>query len=154
LRLMRAVADAMPDAHIVLIGQDNRALPELEGAPNMHHLQRKPYETLPAYCKGMDVAVLPFAPGALTAASNPLKLREYLAAGLPVVSTDLPEVRKYSGLVRLAAGVEGFVAAIEAALADRGEAAARARVAAMQPESWEARVEQISELLEETEVRA
>ena len=120
----------------------------------MRLLGQKPYEALPAYCRAFDVGLIPFRIDELTVRANPLKLREYLAAGLPVVSTDLPEVRKYAGLVRLAAGPDGFIAAIEAALADRSEPANRARVAAMQSESWEARVEQISELLEDTEVRA
>jgi glycosyltransferase involved in cell wall biosynthesis len=108
---------------------------------------------LPAYCRAFDVGLIPFRVDALTVRANPLKLREYLAAGLPVVSSDLPEVRKYAGLARPATGVDEFVAAIEAALADRGETAARSRIAAMAHESWEARVEQISELIDDAWVR-
>jgi len=111
-------------------------------------LGQKPYETLPAYCRAFDVGVIPFRIEELTLKANPLKLREYLAAGLPVVSSDLPEVRKYSDVVRLAAGAEGFLREIEAALGERSEAAARARVEAMKHESWEARVEEISELIQ------
>jgi len=70
------------------------------------------------------------------------------------VSSDLPEVRKYAGLARLATGVDGFISAIEGALTERGESATRARVAAMSHESWEARVEQISELIEDAGVPA
>jgi glycosyltransferase involved in cell wall biosynthesis len=146
LRLMRAVADAMPDAHVVLIGQANRALPELEGAPNMHHLQRKPYETLPAYCKGMDVAVLPFAPGPLTAASNPLKLREYLSAGLPVVATDIPEARALAPAgIRVARDDADFLRQIREALAQPGPDAARS--ARMAGETWDAKAEQVASIL-------
>ena len=147
LRLLRLVADAMPDAHIVLIGQANRALRELEGAPNMHHLQRKPYEQLPAYCKGMDVAVLPFAPGPLTAASNPLKLREYLSAGLPVVATDIPEARALIPAgVRVARDDTEFLAQIQAALLAPGPDAARS--ARMAGETWDAKAEEVSRILE------
>jgi glycosyltransferase involved in cell wall biosynthesis len=108
---------------------------------------------LPAYCRSFDVGIIPFRIDALTVRANPLKLREYLAAGLPVVSSDLPEVRKYAGVTRLATGPEGFISAIEASLAERDETAARARMAAVAGESWEARVEQISELIDDVGVR-
>ncbi len=65
----------------------------LDDIPNIHFLGRKPYAELPAYCKGFDVALNPFEISELTLAANPLKVREYLAAGLQVVSTDIPEVR-------------------------------------------------------------
>src|SRR5579884_161363 len=105
----------MPEAHIVLIGKALQAMPEIEGVPNIHYLGRKPYAELPAYCKGMDVAVLPFAPGALTAASNPLKLREYVAAGLPVVSTDIPEARALEPWIRVAGNDTEFLAQLREA---------------------------------------
>jgi hypothetical protein len=72
-----------------------------------------------------------------------LKLREYLAAGLPVVATDLPEVRKYRHLIRLAAGPEDFTGEVEAALGEGGEPLARRRLEAMKAESWEGRVEEL-----------
>ena len=93
------------------------------------------------------MGIIPFRVNTLTVRANPLKLREYLAAGLPVVSTPLPEVARYNGLVGLADSVEGFLAAIEAALGQRSEAMARRRVEAMQDESWAARVEEISALI-------
>ena len=110
-------------------------------------LWAKPYGALPGYCRAFDVGIIPFRVNTLTVRANPLKLREYLAAGLPVVSTPLPEVARYNGLVGLADSVEGFLAAIEAALGQRSEAMARRRVEAMQDESWAARVEEISALI-------
>ena len=154
LELLAAIARRRPHWTLLLLGKATVDTGALRALPNVRLLGQKPYAALPAYCRAFDVGLIPFRIDELTVRANPLKLREYLAAGLPVVSTDLPEVRKYAGLVRLAAGPEGFIEAIEAALADRNEPADRARVAAMQSESWEARVEQISELLEDTEVRA
>src|SRR2546422_1855842 len=76
-----------------------------------------------------------------------LKLREYLAAGLPVVSTPLPEVERYNGLVHLADGAEAFITAIETALRQRSDAMARQRVEAMRAEGWEARVAEMSTII-------
>src|SRR5206468_3369195 len=99
---------------------------------------RKPYAELPAYCKGFDVAINPFAINELTLAANPLKVREYLAAGLPVVSTDIPEVLILDDVL---VGVDhaDFIAKIERALTNsqpREQLSDRVR-----HESWEARVE-------------
>src|SRR2546425_892220 len=79
------------------------------------------------------------------------RIREYLAAGLPVVATDLPEIRKYQDIVKIASDASAFVDEIEAALGERGEPHARRRVEAMRAESWEARVEQLSQIIESFE---
>jgi glycosyltransferase involved in cell wall biosynthesis len=150
LELIREVACHRPDWTVLMIGKTTVDTSALRALPNVRLLGQKPYAELPAYCRAFDVGIIPFRIDALTVRANPLKLREYLAAGLPVVSSDLPEVRKYAGLVRLASGADGFITAIEAALGERPPAMARARVAAMTEESWEARVEQISQLIEET----
>ena len=154
LELIGEIARRRPAWTVVLIGKANVDTSALRALPNVRLLGQKPYETLPAYCRAFDVGIIPFRIDALTVRANPLKLREYLAAGLPVVSSDLPEVRKYDRLVHVATGVDGFLAAIETALAERGAADDRARSASMAHESWEARVEQISELIEETGGRA
>src|SRR5262249_4308679 len=146
LRLLRRIADALPDAHVVLIGRAHRGMHELAGARNMHYLAHKPYEQLPAYCKGMDVAVLPFARGPLTAASNPLKLRECLSAGLPVVATDIPEARALAGAgIRVARDDDEFLAQIRLALAAPGPDAARS--ARMAGETWDAKAEEVARIL-------
>ncbi|MBS2028804.1 MAG: glycosyltransferase [Deltaproteobacteria bacterium] len=141
LGLVRAVADALPSASIVLIGKVTTDTRVLEGAPNIHLLGRKPYAQLPAYCKGWDLALMPFAENELTANANPLKVREYLAAGLPVVSTPVPEVVQL-GLCKIASGPEAFVRAVREQLAS-GAGPGAARSAAISHESWEAKVDEI-----------
>jgi glycosyltransferase involved in cell wall biosynthesis len=155
LALIREIAVRRPQWMFVMIGKPTAEVDTtpLRDLPNVRLLGQKPYETLPAYCRAFDVGIIPFKIEELTLKANPLKLREYLAAGLPVVSSDLPEVRKYESLVHLATGPDGFIRAIDEALADRSEVAARARVEAMKHESWEARVDEISELIESMEVR-
>jgi glycosyltransferase involved in cell wall biosynthesis len=122
MELVRGVAEARPDWQIVLVGPtckiDPATIPSL---PNVHRLGRKPYEQLPAYIAGWDVAILPFARNESTRFISPTKTPEYLAAGKPVVSTSIRDVvRPYGrqGLARVADTVPEFVAAIEAAMAE------------------------------------
>jgi glycosyltransferase involved in cell wall biosynthesis len=147
LALLRGLALARPRWSIVLLGRPATDLAPVRGLPNIHSLGHKAYTALPRYCRGFDVGIIPFLRNELTLRANPLKLREYLAAGLPVVSTPIPEVARYDGLVHLADGVDAFVARIEAALDERSEAMARRRVEAVHGEGWDVRVEEISALI-------
>src|SRR3712207_4569691 len=88
---------------------------------NIWYLGGKPYDDLPTYLAGWDVALMPFALNRATRFISPTKTPEYLAAGRPVVSTPVPDVvRPYGerGLVRIAGTVEEFIAACTAALAE------------------------------------
>jgi glycosyltransferase involved in cell wall biosynthesis len=153
LELVAALARRRPDWAFVLIGKATVDLAPLRGLPNVRLLGQKPYAALPSYCRAFDVGIIPFRIDELTVNVNPLKLREYLAAGLPVVSAAMPEVRKYGELVHVASGVDGYLREIERALGERSEVLDRARVDAMKDESWEARVEEISELIASMDVR-
>ena len=138
----------------VLVGKQTTGLSAVRGLPNVHLLGQKRYTLLPAYCRGFDVGIIPFRTSDLTLRANPLKLREYLAAGLPVVSTPLPEVARYGPLVHLAEGAPAFIQAIAAALGERSPALDRTRSSAMESESWEARVAEIERHIARTAVRA
>lgn len=147
LSLIRSLACSRPHWSFVLVGKATTDLRLLQALPNVRLLGQKPYSTLPGYCRGFDVGIIPFRMNELTVRANPLKLREYLAAGLPVVSTPLPEVSRYNGLVHLADGERSFLAGIEAALRERSEAMARRRVDAMRAEGWGARVAEVSAII-------
>ena len=140
LELVREVADAYPHASVVLIGKCVTSLAPIEGARNVHVLGRKPYADLPGYCRGFDVAITPFRLNELALNSNPLKAREYVAAGLPNVCTDLPELRATPGCTIARTRAE-FVAEVGKALDDGGPA--RERAERVRGESWEAKVEEI-----------
>jgi len=99
---------------------------------------------LPAYCKGFDVALMPFRINELTLNANPLKVREYLAAGLPVVSTAIPEV-EVLGLCRIGRDHASFIQEVELALQDAGPSVARSE--SIRSESWGARVDELRESL-------
>jgi len=146
--LIKKLAEHFSHGSIVLIGKiavdAEQKVKILDGVPNIHFLGRKPYAELPAYCKGFDVAINPFQINELTLAANPLKVREYLAAGLPVVSTDIPEVRVLND-VRIGVDSDDFIKQIEASFADTKR---RKDVSgAVRHESWDAKVEELRTLL-------
>jgi glycosyltransferase involved in cell wall biosynthesis len=137
--LLAALAD--DGVAVVLVGpvglgdasQTPPELAELLRRRSVHALGVRPPDALPALLRHADVALIPFLENDHTRASLPLKLWEYLAAGLPVVATPLPNLAPLAadGLVTLARGPEAFVRAVRAAAADppgrRAERLARAR---------------------------
>jgi glycosyltransferase involved in cell wall biosynthesis len=139
--LMVHVAKRFSSGSIVLLGKVTTDLSRLTQLPNVHLLGRKPYEELPRYCKGFDVGLLPFPISEVTLNANPLKVREYLAAGLPVVSTAIPEVEVLRQC-RIGHDAEGFVREVEAALADQPGPRVE-RSDRMSGESWDAKLEEI-----------
>jgi glycosyltransferase involved in cell wall biosynthesis len=140
LELVRAVADAFPRASVVLLGNAVTSLAPLRGASNVHVLGRRPYALLPDYCRGFDVALTPFRLNELSLHANPLKAREYIAAGLPNVCTDVPELRVVPGCT-IARSRSEFVAEVGRALVEGGPRRERSEL--LRGESWEARVDEM-----------
>ena len=140
LGLIGQLAASHPTSSVVLIGAVRTDVGELARVPNVHLLGHRRYTDLPGYCRAFDVALVPFRVDRLTRNANPLKVREYLAAGLPVVSTPIPEVERLQGCLIGRDGAE-FLERVEQALADPGARAERA--ASVRSEAWEARVEEI-----------
>ncbi len=138
--LLEHLARRFAHGTLVLVGKVTMDLSALAALPNVHLLGRKPYAELPAYCKGFDVAVIPFPVTEVTLNANPLKAREYLAAGLPVVSTPIPEV-EVLGLCRTAAGPDAFADAVGEALREPGPR--RERSEAVRDQSWAARLDEV-----------
>jgi glycosyltransferase involved in cell wall biosynthesis len=139
--LMAHAARSMPEVSFVLIGKVTMDMTELKALPNVHILGHKPYSSLPGYARGFDVAVIPFPISEATLNANPLKAREYLAAGLPVVSTAIPEVQSLEQCL-IAEDRESFVHQLRHALQSPGSR--RERSESMRPHSWEARLEEIA----------
>ncbi len=149
LDIIGALARARPHWSFALVGKVQTDLGAVASLPNVHLLGQQPYAALPAYCRGFDVGLIPFRMNELTLRVNPLKLREYLAAGLPVVSTPLPEVVRYHGVVHIAFNKDSFLQEIEAALKERSRENDRRRVDTMRSEGWEARVADMSRIIED-----
>jgi UDP-galactopyranose mutase len=141
LELLRQVASARPDWQLVIIGPVVKIDPSLlPVAANIHYLGAKPYDELPSYLAGWDVALLPFARNDATRYISPTKTPEYLAAGKPVVSTSIRDVvHPYgvSGLVRIADDPAEFITAVDAALADNASERLRQVDAFLTQTSWD-----------------
>jgi UDP-galactopyranose mutase len=143
LELIDGIAAARPDWHVVMLGPVVKIDPEtLPRRSNIHFLGGRGYKELPQYLGGWDVAMLPFAHNESTRFISPTKTPEYLAAGLPVVSTSITDVVRPYGvqkLVRIADSVEEFVAAIDGVMEEEAhDSAWRARVEAMLAQnSWD-----------------
>lgn len=140
LPLLMKVAEKYQHGSLVLLGKVSMDLGKLASMPNVHVLGRKPYSTLPSYCKGFDVALIPFPISEVTLNANPLKAREYLAAGLPCVSTAIPEV-EVLGECGIGRTHEEYLQRIDEALQQPGAQLARSE--RMKTESWSARLNDI-----------
>ncbi len=108
--LIAKLADANPGWSVVVIGPvikvDAATLPQ---RPNISWLGQRPYETLPAFCKGFDVCLMPFALNEATEFINPTKALEYMATGRPIVSTAVPDVvSNFGSIVKIAKGADQF----------------------------------------------
>lgn len=130
--LVASAADLRPDWHFVMLGPvvkiDEASLPR---RPNLHWLGAKQYDELPDYIGGWDVGFMPFALNEATRFISPTKTPEFLAAGVPVVSTPIHDVVSpygEKGLVTIAASAAELVASAEACLGER-------------PAAWRERVE-------------
>lgn len=116
LDLLFNAATLRPDWQFVMLGPVVKiSEAELPGFPNFHYLGAKPYGDLPAYLSGWDVALLPFARNESTRFISPTKTPEYLAAGLPVVSTPITDVVSPYGEAGLVSIVETSAQLVEAA---------------------------------------
>ena len=138
--LITHLAERHPEWSIVLVGAVRTDASKLEKLPNVHLLGRKPHSELPAYCKGFAVGLIPHKVNDLTRNMNPIKLREYVCAGLPVVSTALPEVARYPEQCHVAQNYAEFEQAIINALAQDSPEARKQRSETMRSETWEYKV--------------
>ncbi|HEY1889179.1 MAG TPA: glycosyltransferase [Steroidobacteraceae bacterium] len=149
--LLRDLALAHPEWSIVLIGEVGEGDPwtdvsELAGLPNLHLMGPRAYSLLPAYLKGLRVGILPNRLNDYTASMFPMKFFEYLAAGLPVVSVDLPALREHADIVSLAATRQAFIGGVECALHTGGSALER-RLERAEQHTYVSRTDAMLEIL-------
>ena len=151
IELLGKMAELKPDWHFVMIGPVVKIAEEdLPRRENIHYLGGKNYQELPAYLAGWDVALMPFAMNESTRFISPTKTPEYLAAGLPVVSTPIRDVVRPYGeknLVHIASTAEEFVAACEKALAEDSSARLQTADEFLSHNSWDKTFGEMSRLI-------
>lgn len=147
-RLVDRLAELLPTWSFVLIGPTSGRLPRL-GRPNVHTLGPRPYSALPSYVKGFDVAFIPYrTDDEFVRASSPLKVLELLAAGVPVVSTTIPDIQeRHAAFVTIASDLDAFVLGLLSGVVPSscGRVPNAARLA--RDESWDRRAGQAAKLL-------
>lgn len=139
--LMVDVITRLPDVHFVLIGKIETDVSRVLALPNVLHLGPRPHADLPGYSQHWHIAMLPFLDNAQIRACNPLKLREYLATGRPVVSTPFPALMPYKDHVAVATTAEEWIAAIQASI---DEPSSSERQALVKDHTWQARAHLLS----------
>jgi glycosyltransferase involved in cell wall biosynthesis len=146
-RLLEQLASRRPEWSLVLVGPVEEKPQALANLGNVHFLGARSVEELPSYLRGFQVCLIPFAEGEFSRSANPTKLREYLAAGRPVVSTPLESLSGTDAVVRTARGVDDFEAAVSVALCEQSLADSRERLQWASSYSWDNRVEKAASLL-------
>jgi uncharacterized SAM-binding protein YcdF (DUF218 family)/glycosyltransferase involved in cell wall biosynthesis len=151
--LLADVATRMPDVNFVLVGPAQTDVSRLEQCPNVHLMGQRPHPDVPKYVKAFDVGVVPYRIAEYTANVYPTKLNEYLVMGIPVVATDLPEIRRFNvehgEVLSVASDAEAFAGAIRAALGGANAGAAAKRIAAAEANSWKSRIDQMNDVIAE-----
>lgn len=147
LNLIAALSKAFPQVSFVLIGKPVVGLNAVADCRNVHCLGPVPYTDLPRYAKYFDVGMIPFVTSKLTQAVNPLKLMEYLALGLPVLATRLPDLEQIDGPIHLASTAAEFCGRLQTMLEDSAFEARGAREVASR-NTWEQRAEELSRFIE------
>lgn len=147
-QLIRDMALARPQWGIVLLGLEGCAeLALCKDVPNIYFVGGRHYQQLPFYVKNFDVGIIPFQVRELTHSSNPIKMYEYLATGVPVVATPIWECENLAPVVRIGRNSAEFISQIEAALrAKPNEVAAYVKLA--HENSWTERVKKALAVLE------
>lgn len=135
-QLITELALARPRWSFVLVGWRRGVPRDLERMANVHFLGWKPYDDLPDYLRGFDVAILPRVKNRHTDAMNPLKIWEYLAAGRKVVSTQLAQIVPLSDIVFVARSNKEFLAHLETALCSEHDGRVQEGITLAEERSW------------------
>ena len=151
--MLKELAQENPGWSLVLLGEvmvsrQAETWRALCALPNVHHLGPVDVSQVPHYVKGFQVGLMPYLQNRHAEHVSPLKLYDYLAAGLPVASVDIPAAREFSQYIQLADSPQRFSQAVRAALADTAPERCQARRKIAAQHTWEVRGEQLSEVIQ------
>jgi len=149
--LVKAIAKMRKDWNIVLIGWDydgSLSKSGLNDISNIHFISSVPYEKLPTYAQWFDICTIPFKINEVTLSTSPVKLFEYMALGKPIVTTAMPECKKYRSVIIAENNTKDFVKKIEVGLKLRGNAKYEELLKKEALENtWEKKAEDISKMI-------
>ncbi|MBW8192483.1 glycosyltransferase [Neiella marina] len=148
LPLIKALAQAMPNWHFVLMGNVETDVEILRNVSNIQLLPAVAHHQLPGHVQHWQAALLPFHDCAQIKACNPLKLREYLASGTPVISTPFPALKPYRDVVQQASSLAQWQLALARCQRPVTQRWRRHQQLAVAAESWDVRARQINHLLQ------
>jgi len=153
LNMLKELARDNPEWSLVFIGevrvsQQVATWQALLAMPNVHYLGLVEISQVPHYLKGLQVGLMPYVKSQESENISPLKLYDYLAAGLPVASTDIPAAREFSQYIHLADSPQNFTRAVRTALADTTPERRQVRCSIAAQHTWEVRVEQLSDIFQ------
>jgi glycosyltransferase involved in cell wall biosynthesis len=145
--LLEQLALTHPEYNIVMIGPMYN-VSKVPRPANIHWLGFKEYALLPFYAQMFDVGIIPFKNTRMTSAVNPIKMWEYMAVGMPVVTTAVPEALKYGSLLWYSRTREEFSQNINAALKEDSEERKNQRREIARRNSWLSRAQSVKQLIE------
>jgi glycosyltransferase involved in cell wall biosynthesis len=152
LTLLREVALLLPDLTFVFVGPVVADITLLAACPNVRMVGPVPHADVVRYTVRFDVGLLPYVVNAYTEALKPVKLKEYLAAGLPIVSTGLPEVRRFvdehGPVVTFAGTPDAFARAIRSALSGDNATLVAKRLDIARRHDWAIQLKTMSAIVE------
>jgi len=151
IELIREIALKRKDWNIVIIGPilSGENLNRFNGIGNIHYLGTKDFNKLPAYVKAFDIGFIPFVVNKFTKCTRPLKMFDYIASGLSVVSTRLAEYDDYKEFVKTADTSDGFISLIESELKKDSKKLIKKRVNTAKEFLWSNRVDDMLKIIKE-----
>jgi uncharacterized SAM-binding protein YcdF (DUF218 family)/glycosyltransferase involved in cell wall biosynthesis len=151
--LVCEVARRLPQVTFAFIGPAQVDVSRLAALPNIVLLGKRDHAEVPKYVRGFDAAIVPYLLSEYTSNVYPTKLNEYLAMGVPVVATDLAEIRRFEqdhgDVIAIGRTPAEFASGIERALCDHTPETRARRIDVARSNSWERRIEKMSALLDD-----
>jgi glycosyltransferase involved in cell wall biosynthesis len=145
--LVQRLAADLARGTIVLVGPLHDPDPALLAAPRVVHLPPQPVECLPGLAAEASVLIAPYCDSSATRAIEPLKLKEYLATGKPVVARELPSTRPWQDCLDLACSAEEFSRLVISRLGGEPTDCQRQARRRLESESWAAKAQCFEEFI-------
>jgi len=147
MELIDASVRAFPEVSFVFVGRLTANAGPFRGLPNVYFVGKKPYEAVPQYGARFDVAIMPWKRNRWIQYCNPIKLKEYLVLGLPIVTTEFPEALHYRDVMYVARGRDEFINGIREAIQGRPVGTVESRRARVADDTWEQATLRITETI-------